>query len=145
MYDPINYYLSNNSPAIDPPCSGNVTDYIDLEGNPMFGNSFDMGCYEYVSLSPRGKGVSSTEEGVFTVYPNPVNSGSNLNLLFDEELGDESEVMVELYSILGSRVLQIVTSERSISLPEQITAGQYFLRIYSTDYTKVRSAKIIVQ
>jgi hypothetical protein len=135
------YHLSSNSPAIDPDCYSHNP--VDIEGTPIFGYSFDMGCYEYVSRSPRGKGVAS--EGDFTVYPNPVNRGSVLNISLDEELGDESEVVVELYSILGARVLQSITSDRSISLPAHIAAGQYFLRIYSTDYTKIRSAKVLVR
>ncbi len=139
------YHLRRSSPAIDPRCSDNMADYVDIESTPMFGPSFDMGCYEYVSLSPRGKGVASAEEGIFTIYPNPVNRGSVLNISLDEEMKEEGEVTVELYSILGSRVLQTTTSDRSISLPEHIAPGQYFLRIYSTDYTKVRSAKVLVR
>ena len=102
-----------------------------------------MGCYEYVSLSPRGKSVDS--EGIFTIYPNPVNRGSVLNIGLDEEMKEEGEITVELYSVLGARVLQSTTSDRSISLPAHIAPGQYFLRIYSTDYTKIRSAKVLVR
>jgi len=142
------YHLTSSSPAIDPPCAS-FRIRVDIEGTPVFGDYFDMGCYEYVEYKspqmPFAENNTNTNTNTFTIYPNPVQKDGIINMMPDEEMATEEAFVVELYSILGVRVMQKTTSDFWFSLPENISAGQYFLRIYSTDYTKTKSFKIVVQ
>ena len=116
-----NYTLQAVSPAINSGDNSYVTSVLDLAGNQrVYDTTVDMGAYEYQTVLS----IEDTElSGSFKMYPNPVNTTLNIQL-------DESLERVEVYSILGRKVLESATSNVNVS---HLSSGMYLLKVYTQE------------
>jgi len=89
--------------------------------------------------------VSLSTENV-KVFPNPATSGNNISVLLDENVN--GNVLIEVYSISGQRVLQTqfqksqTTQTVSINSPN-LAPGLYILKVESNG--KVGAQRLIIQ
>lgn len=115
------FSLQAGSPGIDSGNNSYVTTSSDLLGyQRIFNSTVDMGAYE--SSLPLSIEDNNTLEN-FKLYPNPVNSTLNIQL-------DGTLNRVEVYSILGRKVLESETSNIKVS---HLSSGLYVLKVYSQE------------
>ena len=116
-----NLGLTSTSPAKDTGDNSYVTTASDLLGNQrIFNTNVDMGSYEFGA--PLGIEDTIALEN-FTLYPNPVRNALNIKLA-------ESLEKVEVYSVLGRKVLENYTSVINVS---NLSSGMYLLKVYTQD------------
>ena len=115
------FSLQAGSPGIDTGDNSYVTTSSDLLGyQRIFNTTVDMGAYE--SSLPLSIEDNNTLEN-FKLYPNPVNNTLNIQL-------DGTLNRVEVYSILGRKVLESETSNIIVS---HLSSGLYLLKVYSQE------------
>lgn len=75
-----------------------------------------------------------------SIYPNPTNG--KFNLILNKNKSDKS--IITIYNLLGQEILKqtIFSSQTTITLPNNIKAGIYFLLIENSG--KIKSQKLIV-
>ena len=115
------YTLQSTSPAINAGDNSKVTLGIttDLAGNArIFNTTVDMGAYEFGAVLGVENNVFLKD---FKLYPNPVNSIINIQLA-------ETLEKVEVYSLLGRKVLENNTTEINVS---NFSSGVYLLKVYT--------------
>ena len=107
-----------------------------------------VGCREEDQQSEEGmfdEGVT-TENGTLSVYPNP-NQGE---FALDLQMSDitSQDVRIEVMNMLGQNVLTQITSindghlTEGVSLPADITSGNYMIRVYVGDNKAEFNTKI---
>ena len=94
-------------------------------------------------------GIEKVGENItFGVYPNPVKLDKKINIIFDIQKVDLNDNIVEIYNLVGKRVLRTkITNtqgfyEKEIDL-NSLNSGVYILKFNSGGYQK--SKKIVIQ
>tara|TARA_B100000768_G_C11036942_1_gene272550 strand:- start:35 stop:604 length:570 start_codon:yes stop_codon:yes gene_type:complete len=94
-------------------------------------------------------GIEKVGENItFGVYPNPVKQDKKINIIFDIQTVNLNDNIVEIYNLVGKRVLKTkITNtigfyEKEIDL-SSLNSGVYMLRFTSGAYQQ--SKKIIIQ
>jgi len=94
-------------------------------------------------------GIEKVGENItFGVYPNPVNQDKKINIIFDIQTVNLNDNIVEIYNLVGKRVLRTkITNtqgfyEKEIDL-NSLNSGVYILKFNSGGYQK--SKKIVIQ
>ena len=94
-------------------------------------------------------GIEKVGENItFGVYPNPVKQDKKINIIFDIQTVNLNDNIVEIYNLVGKRVLKTkITNtigfyEKEIDL-SSLNSGVYMLRFTSGEYQQ--SKKIIIQ
>lgn len=111
---------------------GNISDL--LPGEYCYTVSDTVGCATSGCVDVEfTNGVDAPENGNVLLYPNPVKAGSNLQLAFPENQNDQVFAL-DLYNLQGQIVWREIrtadaTSIYTISVPELLVPGTYFLRI----------------
>jgi hypothetical protein len=88
------------------------------------------------------------ENIAFGIYPNPVSFDKKINIIFDVNKVNKNENKVEIYNLVGQRVLKtsITNSlgfyDKEISL-SNLNSGIYMLKFTSGNYQKTK--KIVIQ
>ena len=87
---------------------------------------------------------NTAELSGFSVFPNPVKDLLHLNY----QLRESSEVSIDLFSISGQHVINLVSEKqnagiqsKSVFLPSGVVAGVYFIKALSNG--KVMSQKLV--
>ncbi|MER3328339.1 MAG: T9SS type A sorting domain-containing protein, partial [Candidatus Kapaibacterium sp.] len=106
--------------------------------------SYDM-TEEYVSYSEVSNLTSSVASDVLnllSVYPNPVKSGSMLNI-FNSKFNLSNIVLVDQ---AGKVILEkkMIGSD-NLSIPNTVSAGAYLLNSYDSNGTIISTNKIIIE
>ena len=116
------FTLQSSSPAIDTGNNSYVTVTSDLLGNQrIFNTTVDMGVYEFGAPL---LGIQDDKLLVnFILYPNPVRNTLNIQL-------ENALEKVEIYSVLGRKVLENNTSDMNVS---SLSPGMYLLKVYTVD------------
>jgi predicted outer membrane repeat protein len=150
LYPSPNYRLIDQSP-----CIGFCPNMLpnDKDGNPRpFGPRSDAGCYENQFVN-RSLLQPSTEEETLSasatassckLYPNPVLSGENLTVELTL-INEEAAATVEIYNLMGSKLLHTTIKNGQNELPLPATAGTYFVRISTATGEVIGREKITVQ
>ncbi|MGL4582601.1 MAG: MBG domain-containing protein, partial [Flavobacterium sp.] len=73
------------------------------------------------------------------LYPNPIKATEELNIVFDFDSNSFTQATIEIYSILGQKVLEAELSNRenSIHLPTGIQVGKYIVVININGQKKI--------
>ncbi|MDG2151726.1 MAG: T9SS type A sorting domain-containing protein, partial [Polaribacter sp.] len=94
-------------------------------------------------------GIEKVGENItFGVYPNPVKLDKKINIIFDIQKVELNDNIVEIYNLVGKRVLRTkITNtqgfyEKEIDL-NSLNSGVYILKFNSGGYQK--SKKIVIQ
>ena len=117
------FTLQTGSPAIDSGDnskmpSGITTDLLGAQR--IFNTTVDMGCYEFGAALGIEENVLLED---FKLYPNPVRNTLIIKLA-------EALEKIEVYSILGRKVLENNTSTINVS---NLSSGLYLLKVYTQD------------
>jgi hypothetical protein len=93
---------------------------------------------------PMGEGDIDINEGIATIYPNPVGKGGSLHLSWGRE---PSDGRADLFSIGGALVrtwmIRGASGTQTLSMPAEITAGTYIIRV--TTKTSGYARKVMVE
>ena len=113
------------------------------------GYGFSIAAYDltekyitYQSISGPTSSVESNALNQLSVYPNPVKSGSILNII-DSKVNLSNLVLVDQ---TGKVVLENqMMGNTNLSIPSTITAGAYLLNSYDSKGTIISTNKIIIE
>lgn len=136
------YSLLPESPCID---AGSMDYYdsiplpdYDLAGNPrVWGETIDMGAYEYQGVNPF---APTSEQMPCNIYPNPFSH----EIAIEIPLQNQSEVNIEIFSIHGQKIANPLSGEYPAGLfttywngfdgsNKQVPDGVYIIRITIND------------
>lgn len=135
-FEDYNFYLQQNSPAIDAGLANNAPNH-DIEGNTRpIGNNYDIGAYEFNSTTDI---VESNQHLQFKVSPNPARGFIKL-----ESTSNYSGVVtIEVYSAEGRKlkVLDKVSTQQLFDVSD-FQSGLYYLKIYARK-NKIQIIKLI--
>ncbi|WP_143824807.1 MBG domain-containing protein, partial [Myroides sp. N17-2] len=90
--------------------------------------------YQLILTTDKGETVYSCPTTIeilntnkIKLYPNPIRATEQLNIVFDFDSNSFTQATIEIYSILGQKVLEAELSNRenSIQLPTGIQVGKY--------------------
>jgi len=82
--------------------------------------------------------VVKTIEGL-SIYPNPVETNGKITI--ETKTNEAKEV--EIYNVMGKRILATQLSTKELVLPSSVTAGIYIIKIKENNATATR--KLIVK
>ncbi len=119
----------------------------DMDGSPRSLTTPDMGADEFSSILPRIEDpeLLITAEPVLSVYPNPSTSNTNIDII----LPSETNILVEMYNIVGERVLVLangthIAGKHNFTLNAgQLPAGTYLVRFVASNIHLVKRLEII--
>lgn len=117
------YHLISTCPAVD--AGSNVlAPNIDKDGitRPQ-GSGFDIGCYEYSSITSVVDDYLPESLILYQNYPNPFNPNTNIGFRISSASGGEF-VSLKIYDVLGNEIATLVN--------EELPAGQYVVTFDAT-------------
>jgi hypothetical protein len=144
--DSDNYSLQDNSPCIDTGISFFEFDednIIDIAQNSFFGNSPDIGKYEFI---PNLNSNNTDKNMIVDFFPNPFNPSININYT----LSEQSNVMINAYNINGQLIDEIANNiyqPGKYSLiwnATDFSSGTYFVKL-TTDKTSIIKKIVLIK
>jgi parallel beta-helix repeat protein len=147
-----NFHLLQNAKAVD--AGTNLVLPIvfeDLDNIPRpQGSGFDIGAYEYNTISSVTETVSSVDFILYQNYPNPFNPITNIRFQIDEF----GFVSLKVYDVLGNEVVTLVNEDKpggeyviefnSHSVSDQFfTSGVYIYQLIAGNYIQTRKMVIL--
>ena len=154
--DSLNFQLTKASPAVNSgdPNYKAASNEVDMSGNPrIFGNTVDIGAYEFSSVSSVQNKRSRMPESfeVYSPYPNPFNGITSFKVNMRDGLTGIVEISV--YSILGEKVKNIYNGRLNSGQHifywngsgknnSEVSSGVYF--VIAKDRSEVKSSKVIL-
>ena len=109
------------------------------------GNGFDIGTYEYNSLTSVEEDLSTHDFILYQNYPNPFNP----NTVISYRLPVNSVVTLKVYNVLGNEIATLVDEEKSagehsiIFDASSLSSGIYFYRLLAGDLIQTKSMVLI--
>ncbi len=150
------YNLANNSPCIDAGSLEIIPDWIqlpetDLAGNPrIYGETIDMGAYEWNPTVDIPEIVSDTEEEVLLLSPNP----ASISVDIEVKTSGSNRLNIEIYNQNGQRVATILSGKvesgiiRTIwdltSNGSKVLPGIYYVTI-SENEILMKTKKLVIR
>ncbi len=127
---------------------GNVTTHTEYfycspgYGKPVASYNMTSEYISYTDVSQVEATVGEEVVNLLSVYPNPVKSGSVLNIDdFNAKLAN-----IELVDQTGKVVLENeISGSANLSIPNTISAGAYLLNSYDSNGTIISTNKIIIE
>jgi parallel beta-helix repeat protein len=146
-----NFHLLQNAQAVD--AGTNLvlpTVFEDLDNIPRAqGSGFDIGCYEYNSVTSVEDDNSPEDFILYQNYPNPFNpntvigyrlpANSEVTLKVYNVLGNEIAILVDEYETAGSYEVEFHTS----NIKHQPSSGIYFYRLSAGGFNQTKSMLLI--
>jgi hypothetical protein len=143
-YDPVftdasqqDYHLVCGSPCIDKACGTRIDNGVDLDGVPMQGSRYDMGCYE--ALCPSSSNANPLQ---LNIYPNPALAETYSTLTIEPEFSQNQKVRIEVLNFYGMKINEYQTAENSCAITVPNQQGQYIIR--ATNYTGESISTILI-
>ncbi len=138
-----NYHLLQNAQAVD--AGTNLvlpTVFEDLDNiSRPYGNGFDIGCYEYNTISSVEENFLPSEFILYQNYPNPFNPTTTLSFV----IGHLSFVSLKVYDVLGNEISTLVNEEKPAGeyeinfIADNLPSGIYFYQLKSRNYSETKS------
>ncbi|GEM_PF-1896069 len=140
------YHLLPGAPAID--AGDDIPEVtIDFDGNPRFSGEYDVGAFEYQSVTglPGSDNRLVSQYYLQPNYPNPFNPSTTIPFI----LNRPAQVQLEIFNLLGQRVRTLVNdalpagnyryrwdarNDRGDLLP----GGVYFYRLHANHFIMTR-------
>ncbi len=108
-----------------------VGDSVSNSADIYFDYNFPINTDPAVTTVAALKNIEFASANNFTIYPNPVND--ILNIKTDSEIKS-----IEIYNILGQRVLVVINAEKTKSIDvSNLKSGSYFIKVKSANGNQV--------
>jgi len=147
-----NYHLLQNAQAVNAGTnlvSPIVFEDLDDVSRPQ-GSGFDIGCYEYNSITNVEQEILANDFILFQNYPNPFNPST----IIGYQLSVNSYVTLKIYNVLGNEITTLVDEYKPAGKYEvefavgrdtspDIASGIYFFQLKSDSYLKTKSMVLI--
>jgi parallel beta-helix repeat protein len=142
-----NYHLLQNAQAVNVATNlvlPTVFDDLDNISRPQ-GNGFDIGCYEYNTLTSVEENLLPTDFLLYQNYPNPFNPGTVIGY----QLPQSSNVILKFYNVLGNEVATLVDEYKPAGKYEisfdgsNLPSGVYIYQLVTGSYHQSRKMVII--
>jgi hypothetical protein len=141
------FHLLQNSQAVD--AGTNLvlpTVFEDLDNVPRpQGSDFDIGCYEYNSLTVVEDDFLASDFVLYQNYPNPFNPTTSIQYA----ISNRQFVTLKVYDLLGREVVTLVDELKAAGNYEidfnarNLPSGVYFYRIQAGDIVQTKSMMLI--
>ena len=128
-----NYHLLQNAQAVDAGTNlvlPTVFEDLDNISRPQ-GSGFDIGCYEYSSLTSVEEDNLLSNFILYQNYPNPFNPGTNIGF----RISDFGFVSLKVYDVLGNEVATLINEQKPSGTYEVsfnasgLPSGVYYYRL----------------
>jgi parallel beta-helix repeat protein len=153
-----NYHLLQNAQAVD--AGTNLvlpTVFEDLDNIPRpHGVGFDIGAYEYNTLTSVGEEISPSGFILYQNYPNPFNPTTTIRFTIPFviatplERGKQSQlVTLKVYDILGNEIATLIDEEKSagehsiVFDASSLSSGIYFYQLKAGSLIRTKSMVLI--
>ncbi len=132
--------LQSGSPAVD---AGTplLAPLFDILGNIRpIGAGFDIGAYEYGSLTNTNENFSSFDYVLYQNYPNPFNPRTEIKF----SVSQKDFVTIKVYDILGNEVSTLLAEEieagkHSVNFyANSLSSGVYFYRMSTQNFSETK-------
>jgi hypothetical protein len=147
-----NYHLLQNAQAVDAGTNlvlPTVSEDLDNISRPQ-GSGFDIGCYEYNSVTNVEEEIIANDFILYQNYPNPFNPSTVIGY----QLSISSYVTLKIYNVLGNEIATLVDEYKPAGKYEvefivgqnsspDIASGIYFFQLKSASYLKTKSMVLI--
>ncbi|MDY0083812.1 MAG: choice-of-anchor Q domain-containing protein [Ignavibacteriaceae bacterium] len=145
-----NYHLKPTSPAIDAG-SDLLATVIDKDGiaRPQ-GSAFDIGCYEFNTLTSVNEDVLVSEFALYQNYPNPFNPTTKIKFTIPQTENHLTGgvrgglVTLKVYDILGNKVATLLDEYKPAGsyevnfMADGLTSGVYIYQLTAPGYRQAR-------
>jgi len=142
-----NYHLLQNSQAVD--AGTNLvlpTVFEDLDNIPRpQGNGFDIGCYEFTSITEVVEENVPQSFQLFQNYPNPFNPGTNIRF----RIADFGFVSLKIFNLLGKDVKTVVYENKPAGIYEvefnaaELPSGIYFSQLKCGSFRQTKKMLLL--
>ena len=138
-----NYHLLQNAQAVDAGTNlvlPTVFEDLDNISRPQ-GNGFDIGSYEYNTITSAEENFLPSELILYQNYPNPFNPTTILSFV----IRHVSFVSLKIYDVLGNEISTLVNEEKPAGEYEinfnadNLPSGIYFYQLKSGNYSETKS------
>ena len=138
-----NYHLLQNAQAVDAGTNlvlPTVFEDLDNISRPQ-GNGFDIGSYEYNTITSAEENFLPSEFILYQNYPNPFNPTTILSFV----IRHVSFVSLKIYDVLGNEISTLVNEEKPAGEYEinfnadNLPSGIYFYQLKSGNYSETKS------
>ncbi len=155
-----NFHLLQNAQAVD--AGTNLvlpTVFEDLENIPRpQGAGFDIGAYEYNTLTSVGEEISPSGFILYQNYPNPFNPTTTIRFTFPSVIASGAKqsalVTLKVYDVIGNEVATLVEEEKPAGSYEvtfdshsgkvrNLPSGVYFYQLKVGSFTQTKSMVLI--
>jgi parallel beta-helix repeat protein len=132
-----NYHLLQNSQAVDAGTNlvfPTVFEDLDNVSRPQ-GGGFDIGCYEYNTLTVVEDNFLVSDFILYQNYPNPFNPTTTLSFV----IGQSSFIILKIYNVLGNEIATLVSEYKPAGRYEiqfdasELSSGTYFYQLRAGD------------
>jgi parallel beta-helix repeat protein len=151
-YSNYNYHLLQNAQAVNVGTDlvlPTVFEDLDDVSRPQ-GSGFDIGCYEYNSVTNVEEEIIANDFILYQNYPNPFNPSTVIGY----QLSVDSYVTLKIYNALGNEISTLVDEYKPAGKYEveftvgqdsspDIASGIYFFQLKSASYLKTKSMVLI--
>lgn len=112
------------------------------EDTPGFDNYFGHGRLNAFAALSANLSVADIEVNSIAVYPNPVESGSILNM----EFKSEGLKKIEIFNVLGSKVQAFETTAKTAAVStSNFSSGVYLFKIHTEENSSFTTKKVIIR
>ena len=138
-----NYHLLQNAQAVDAGTNlvlPTVFEDLDNISRPQ-GNGFDIGSYEYNTITSAEENFLPSEFILYQNYPNPFNPTTILSFV----IRHVSFVSLKIYDVLGNEISTLVNEEKPAGeyeinfIADNLPSGIYFYQLKSGNYSETKS------
>jgi len=137
-----NYHLLQNAQAVDVGTSLVLpTVFEDLDNIPRpQGSGFDIGCYEYNTITTVDEALSPVDFILFQNWPNPFNPVTTIEF----QLTNSGFVSLKVYDVLGNEVETLINEEMSAGKYDVefngsgLSSGVYFYQLRVGSYLETK-------
>ncbi len=151
-----NYHLLQNAQAVDTGTNLVLpTVFEDLENIPRpQGNGFDIGAYEYNTLTSVEEGISPSGFILYQNYPNPFNPSTKIKFTIPQNDRRETKnVSLRVFDVLGNEVATLVNEEKPAgnyevdfspaSSMKYPASGVYFYQLITEGYIETKKMLLL--
>jgi hypothetical protein len=155
--DHLNYdfHLLSNAQAVNAGTNlvlPTVFEDLDNVSRPQ-GNGFDIGAYEFNTLTTVEEDLSLQDFILFQNYPNPFNPATTIRYTIPFVIASVAKqsqlVTLKVYDVLGNEIITLVNEEKPagtfevIWYTENLPSGVYFYRLSAGEFNLTKSMLLI--